>query len=246
MPRAVIVPRETDLLCEKCGYILNGLPDGANCPECGVPTSESLADTLRRPAAWEDPSNPRGMIGRFLTTTVAVLFHPTRFHRTLVTRGDTDAARRFARGHWILAALFLGTAATAHATWYWAFIGHRWTDRLALPIWIGSILFIVVTLSMTTWLAARLTHWEATYRGLRMPLIAVRRGMYYHAAHYLPVAATAMITVLGFRLLLTRGILGAENVTTYLYILSGEVVVAAGYLFNTYWIGMRNMMYANR
>ena len=32
----------------------------------------------------------------------------------------------------------------------------------------------------------------------------------------------------------------------YLYVLAGEVVVTAIYLFQTYWIGMRNMMYANR
>ena len=33
---------------------------------------------------------------------------------------------------------------------------------------------------------------------------------------------------------------------TYLYVLSAEVIAGAFYLFWTYWIGMRNMMYANR
>ena len=32
----------------------------------------------------------------------------------------------------------------------------------------------------------------------------------------------------------------------YLYILSGLVVVSAIYLFRTYWIAMKNIMYANR
>jgi hypothetical protein len=32
----------------------------------------------------------------------------------------------------------------------------------------------------------------------------------------------------------------------YLYVLCGEVVLGAFYLFKTYWIGMRNIMYANR
>jgi len=31
----------------------------------------------------------------------------------------------------------------------------------------------------------------------------------------------------------------------YLYVLCGEVILAAGYLFMTYWTGMRNLMYAN-
>ena len=34
--------------------------------------------------------------------------------------------------------------------------------------------------------------------------------------------------------------------TTYLYVICAEVILAAVYLFKTYWIGMRNMMYANR
>ena len=36
-----------------------------------------------------------------------------------------------------------------------------------------------------------------------------------------------------------------STTTTYLYVLSAEVVIAAIYLFKTYWIAMRNMMYAN-
>ena len=44
---------------------------------------------------------------------------------------------------------------------------------------------------------------------------------------------------------LTTGAAGMPSTTTYLYALCGEVVVGALYLFRTYWIGMRNMMYAN-
>jgi len=36
-----------------------------------------------------------------------------------------------------------------------------------------------------------------------------------------------------------------NSTVTYLYVLSAEVVLAALYLFWTYWIGMRNMMFAN-
>jgi len=34
--------------------------------------------------------------------------------------------------------------------------------------------------------------------------------------------------------------------TIYLYTLCGGTVAAAVYLFKTYWIAMRNLMYANR
>jgi hypothetical protein len=39
---------------------------------------------------------------------------------------------------------------------------------------------------------------------------------------------------------------GYDGVVFYLYTLSGEVILAAIYLFWTYWIAMRNIMYANR
>ena len=35
-------------------------------------------------------------------------------------------------------------------------------------------------------------------------------------------------------------------VLSYLIVLCVEVIAAAVYLFITYWIGMKNMMYANR
>ena len=60
------------------------------------------------------------------------------------------------------------------------------------------------------------------------------------------ISLIALLTVLGYRALLLRGIVTVSSGEVYLYLLSGEVVIAALYLFNTYWIGMRNMMFANR
>jgi len=58
----------------------------------------------------------------------------------------------------------------------------------------------------------------------------------------------ALATVVGYRLLYRFHVLQLTLATTqgYLYVLSGEVIIGAVYLFQTYWIGMRNMMYANR
>jgi hypothetical protein len=61
----------------------------------------------------------------------------------------------------------------------------------------------------------------------------------------LPVALGAAITVYGYRFLDSRFILQPDSATTYLYVLCAEVIVFAAFLFHTYWIGMRNMMYAN-
>src|SRR5207248_8232837 len=115
------------------------------------------------------------------------------------------------------------------------------------PVWLVLALFTYAFMFITTRIAARLTAWEATYRGLRLPLPVVLRGLDYHAAHYLPVALMTAATVVGYRVLLLRDpARGGLWAPIYLYVLCGEVIVAAVYLFKTYWIGMKNMMYASR
>jgi hypothetical protein len=234
-------PAESDLLCERCGYVLNGLPPDARCPECGTPAAES-SPQRRNPPAWEDDSKP--VWSRFLTTTAGVLFHPTRFFRTLVTRPPGDRSGRFAWVHWAVASLLFALAGYGHGTGFRPEI----VDTLYVNgwlIWVTLAVATFVTLLLLTKLAARLSSWEATYRGLRLPNRVVRRGMNFHAAHYLPVALLAAATVVGYDLLLARGVLSGLSAMPYLYLICAEVIGGAVYLFWTYWIGMRNMMYAN-
>ena len=245
MPSGPTIPAETDVLCEHCGYVLNGLPPGSNCPECGRPAADS-DPALRTPTAWEKsagnaPASASG--GAFVTTTAAVLFRPTRFYRTLATRTDTPLSTVFAQVHWAAAALLLGLAAYAHAQWFiFGDPGSPLHPLKWVALSIGAYLFVL----LTTRLAARLTHWEASYRSIRLTLPVVRRGLQYHAVHYLPVAAAAAVTVVGYGYLVRHRVVDpVSTTTTYLYVLSAEVVIAAVYLFKTYWIAMRNMMYAN-
>ena len=245
MPGGPTIPAETDVLCEHCGYVLNGLPPGSNCPECGRPAADS-DPALRTPTAWEKsagdkPSAASG--GAFVTTTAAVLFRPTRFYRTLATRTDTPLSAVFAQIHWAAAALLLGLAAYAHAQWFvFGDPGSPLHPLKWAALSVGAYLFVL----LTTRLAARLTHWEASYRSIRLTLPVVRRGLQYHAVHYLPVAAAAALTVVGYGWLVRHRVIDPVATTpTYLYVLSAEVVIAAIYLFKTYWIAMRNMMYAN-
>jgi hypothetical protein len=243
---ATHVPAETDILCEGCGYTLNGLPaDTGRCPECGKPIAESLGSTRVLPE-WERPH--RRPIAAFFATSTRAAYSPTKFYRTLATRRDTTAARSFARIHWAIASLMFALAATGHLDWYNHFYATWYRGQ-----WVTRIAFVVLlvgtyaALAGVTGLAARLTNWEGTYRGYRLPLPVVLRGMYYHAVHYFPVALLALLTVLGYRALLDRHVLNAIGTgTTSLYVLCGEVILGAVYLFETYWIGMRNMMYANR
>jgi hypothetical protein len=243
MPRENrVVPAESDVLCETCGYTLNGLPAGGNCPECGTPVDLSLSLDTRTLPAWEreDGTAP----ARFLRTSAAIIFTPTRFYRTLLTRAPEQHAKVFARIYYVTCSAMLAIAAYLHLDWMF----HTLLPQPRPAVWWALVFSVVCYASLEgiTRLATRLTSVEATYWGFRLPRSVVLRGLYYHAAHYLPVAVIALLTVVGYRTLLDLRIVSVATGTTYLYVLCGEVVLMAGYLFQTYWIGMKNIMRANR
>lgn len=238
----------TDVLCEGCGYVLNGLPPDSRCPECGKPIDESAGHARVAPP-WESDRPASG----FFRTTLDVIFRPTAFYRTLPVRGSVSSARRFAVVHWWIAAALFGITCATHTVWYSLSL-QSMRSPLNNPREIATYAVAMVVLTLVTYfaldgitrVAGRLTTWEATYRGIRLPYEIVLRGMYFHAAHYLPVGLAAFTTVVGYQVLLTFNAVSLASGATYLYVLSGQVVLSAVYLFNTYWIGMRNMMYANR
>jgi hypothetical protein len=242
-------PEETDILCENCGYMLNGLPPSGNCPECGTGIDFSVSERFRQPPLWENIGDPRPRTVRFLVTTAQIIFTPTRFFRGVTSRGQIQPAHRFAQIHWMISSLLLGLAARIHFSSEW----ELHVPTTPLPIWlslsllVGLPLLVYIALVVIIRLAARLTAWEANYRGFRLPHGVVLRALYYHSAHILPVGLIAFATCATYYYLLNSQL---QNLGTsepiYLYILSGEVIVAAAYLFYTYWIGMRNWMYANR
>lgn len=241
-----VVPAESDLLCESCGYTLNGLPQEANCPECGVPVVNSTADDGRGLTGFEE----RPGASSFFATTVAVLLRPHRFYRAIVTRQDHPAAAIFARRHRIIAAGLFALAAVGYARWLESQSGRTWRpggDYL-LPAAAFVALWGLTYLLMTyvTRLAAWLSALEGRYWGMRLPHSAVARCLQYHAASYLPVGLLAAGLVWGYWFGLRAGVWSWRSAQWYPWILSGAVVVSAGYLFAQYLVAMRNIRYANR
>lgn len=183
---------------------------------------------------------------RFLRTAATSIVQTRRFFRTLSAKPRPKLSRGFARVHWLIAAILFGLATWVHmemlgSPMLLGILPYSWLNPLAL------IALTYLSLVGLNRLAARLTTWEAAYRGIRLPLPVVLRGLDYHAPHYLPVGLLMLAVVGAYRILMWHNWQFANlHATTYLYVLSGAVIVSAAYLFHTYWIAMRNLMYANR
>ena len=113
-------------------------------------------------------------------------------------------------------------------------------------LWAVATPVTYLFLWVTTRLAARLSAWEAAYRGIRLPLPVVLRALYYHAAHFQPVAVVAFFTVAINFLLVRAKWVSEATAQRYLIVLCAEVLLGAAFLFKTYWTGMKGTMYANR
>lgn len=241
------IPDEGQPLCEACGYILEGLPADSRCPECGKPVAESTDPALRRKPAWELNPGPVS----FFITSAHVLFRPTNYYQHFATRQRTIWSHIFAWVWLAICSVLFAFAGLGHAAWLelrpagalpnvpeWAISSYAFLKVFALPAIFFSLLVI-------TRIAARLTAWEAAYRGLRLPLYVVQRGLDYHAVHLLPVAFLAAVTIDGYGMMMASGMVTHMQDVAYLWVLSGEVIACAAYLFFTYWAGMRNMLFAN-
>lgn len=124
---------EFELLCERCGYSVDSLARGGNCPECGTPIAESLPGA-RAGSPWQR----RAGLGGWLATMGAALFRPVGMVRGL--RVDDSGARRLQRLNLGLAAVVIGASG--------AFAQHRFgvveslglaRNSHAVAPWVGGV-----------------------------------------------------------------------------------------------------------
>jgi predicted RNA-binding Zn-ribbon protein involved in translation (DUF1610 family) len=246
--RAETTPVESDLLCESCGYLLNGLEthDASQCPECGERLETSLDPAGRKLSPIEQGWN----LANFWATTRQVWLRKRKFFRETITRRESVEVTRFGQTHrWIAATLF-GIAAAAH-------LAYMAETRLWLLKWsIVSVAMILVATPALTLLAAGLLHLvtrlaiiataaESKFWGMRLPTNVLTRAMDFHAANYLPVAALAVLITVGYRVALAFGWLDALSGVPYLVTLCVAVVLGAVWLFESFVAAMRRIRLAN-
>ena len=242
--RRDFIPAPGDLLCESCGYVLNGLPDDGQCPECGKPVADSTVASPRRPSAWE--AGRDRAVGRFQFTALSVLRAPRRFFRTLTAHGDTARSGRFGFIA-VLPAWFFNTK-TVLMHCVIMTITFNFFTRAQLVLLLPVVPILVAAAWAAMYLAVvRLTTIESRFWGMRLPKDVVRRALHYDAVH---VSAASLlpwaVSLFYLCLVISNDVAAQRYASTYLYTLSGAVVAVAVYLFSIYAASMRSLMYANR
>ncbi|MEQ8769905.1 MAG: hypothetical protein RIB60_05290 [Phycisphaerales bacterium] len=235
---------EYTLLCERCGYVVEGLDPAGNCPECGKPIAESLPER-RVGTAWQrSPS-----LGSAALTGIQTLLTPI----STLNRMQPEVGlpkRRLLSKYALLAALgvpippLVGAfiAMTVYGAGDWGIAG----QFLAMVLVMGGLIAAAVTFTAVF----ILTSIES--RGLRF--IASRRNFRLTPAHAVAITSHAGIGwVLAFPsasaavvgMIFSLAIAGVDSIAV---VLIGSAGFLAGFLFfETFaWLGLRRCKFANR
>lgn len=161
------------LLCEACGYVIEGLPSDGPCPECGRPIARSLPEN-RPGTPWQNLRGWRPM----LTTWWLAMRHPLCTLDMLTANPPRYLLLRVLAGGplgLLLATLLLLVFERESPTPGGG--SQSWSPGSALGAIIMALVLGVVLTPVAAWLLGVLTWTEA--RGL--VIISARRGTRVHS-----------------------------------------------------------------
>lgn len=152
---------EYTLLCERCGYVLEGLDQAGNCPECGKPIAESLPER-RVGTPWQQ----RPGVGSLLATWWMTLRHPLRT-LDVMRVGSRQNTRWLSWWTIGVAALFSATgyvlSTLLHSTE--PLNSSPFITALTIPLW---MILPTMLLALLTWIETRGLVIIARTRGFRV------------------------------------------------------------------------------
>lgn len=154
-----------ELLCERCGYCVEGLPAGAKCPECARPVADSMPHA-RPGSPWQiDPG-----AASWLATNWETLSRPAATMRTI--RVDTRSSWRLLVINCLAAAAPYGALAALFMLIHILLTeGPLWEEKADLARFAIGALYVFASL-FGVWAA----HWIPLLT-LSLPFVAVLRGI---------------------------------------------------------------------
>ncbi len=222
------------LLCESCGYPLDGLAPAGDCPECGDPVAAS--DPRRRTGPlWARRPGP----GAWVDVVVDLIARPTRFFRKMRVDGSN-----------VLPRLYLLTVACVGGGG-WSVAELAWNGRSALWAWVGGMLAAKSVLLLSYTEAGGVAFFSRQ-RGWRVPFSVAERVVCYASPGWLPAAAALIVVhhyasgpwLVGWLEPLTGSRTLARQLIPAAYILIGGLAILG--FESLVYIGVRQVRFANR
>lgn len=248
MPRAEI--DACTLLCESCGYVVEGLDPASACPECGKPIAESLPE--RRIGT---PYQQRPTLRNLAKTWWMTVRHPIRTLDVMAIH--RRSASKLGRSTLVIGMLFAGMAGplapAAILTNDVIRITSPSASSLASKVAINSVALFVMPAVLYGVVVAVLGTIEAT--GLTLFMRRFRRQSRGEIARSICAHGAVGWLVCGvcFGLLMTWNLLNSfTDLEEKVWALAGLgialVGVLAGFLFFEVfaYLGLRRLKYANR
>jgi len=227
------------LLCERCGYELEGLPTGGDCPECGTPIAESLPEH-RIGTPWQrDPG-----WGEYFQTARAALFGRTRLFEQMAMESGRSTA--LLRSNLLAIFAIFAVSGPVHA---WNVGGYAITLTFAGVVF--GVLAVLLVAILTT-IEALGIRFFASRDGFRIDRRA-SLAICAHGSFGWVISAIGLHATIATFITLRKGIDGGDISHAQSFVLLLTLVLSllgtlAGFLFFEFfaWLGMRRCKFANR